>query len=84
MHNGHPASLLCFACHHWEDAAGRLPASTPNGRKSFPGEDEYSIGIYHQNAGMILTQKTQRAACVNAARCISHCNVLQRHMHRHA
>lgn len=84
MHNGHPASLLCFACHQWEDAAGRLPASTPNGRKSFPGEDEYSIGIYYQNAGMILTQKTQRAACVNAARFISHRNALQRHMHRHA
>ena len=84
MHNGHPASLLCSFCHHWEDAAGRLPASTPNGQKSFPREDKYSIGIYHQNAGMILTQKTQRAACVNAARCISHCNALQRHMHRHA
>ena len=84
MHNGHPASLLCFACHHWEDAAGRLPASTPNGRKSFPGDDEYSIEMCHQNAGMILTQKTQRAACVNAARCISHRNALQRHMHRPA
>lgn len=84
MHNGHPASLLCLFCHHWEDAAGRLHASTPNGRKAFPGEDEYSIGMYHQNTGMILTQKTQRVACVNAARCISHCNALQRYMHRHA
>lgn len=84
MHNGHPASLLCFACHYWKGATRRLNASTPNGRKSFPGEDEYSIGIYYQNAGMILTQKTQRAACVNAAHCISHRNALQRHMHRHA
>ena len=77
MHNGHPASLLFFVCHHWEDAARRLLASTPNGRKSFPGEDEYSIGIYYQNAGKILTQKTQRAACVNTARCISHRNALR-------
>ena len=84
MHNGHPASLLCSFCHHGEDAAGRLHASTPNGRKAFPGEDEYSIGMYHQNTGMILTQKTQRVACVNAAHSISHCNALQRHMHRHA
>ena len=84
MHNGHPASLLCFACHHWEDAARRLPASTPNGRKGFPRENEYSIGMYHQNAGMILTQKTQRAACVNAACCIIHRNALQHHMHRRA
>lgn len=84
MHNGHPASLLCSFCHHWEDAAERLPASTPNGRKSFPGEDEYSIEMCHQNAGMILTQKTQRVACVNAARFISHRNALQRHMHRRA
>ena len=84
MHYGHPASLFFFVCHHWDDTAGRLFVSSPNGRRSFIRKNEYGTGMRHQKAGMNLTQKTQRAACVNAARCISHCNALQRHMHRHA